>query len=96
MPEPEVLNLSIEIDPPLPELTLTFECHMLRKDHWGQLILDQCPSDPEHLLHPSSTDGMRPTCRYSLANLIPSHMYNKKGRWKMTFSFEEETNASDV
>lgn len=71
-------------------LDIDLSSHYLRLDHFGRLIFDQCPTDQDHLLHPLSTDGERSTCRHSLANFVPAHMFQRKGRWRVSLTFEED------
>lgn len=62
----------------------------LRVSHQGQLVLDACPSDPEHLVDPKSSDMERPTCRQLLQNLVPAGWLGKRGKWHITIAFEED------
>ncbi len=71
-------------------VTLELTSRNLRIDGFGRIVFDECPSDQDHLLHPLSTDEERSICRHTLENLIPAHMKNRKGTWRITFTLEPE------
>jgi hypothetical protein len=62
----------------------------MRLDPSGQIVFDQCPSDPLHLQSPTTTDGERSTCRQVLSHQIPAAWVGKKGSWTLTITFQEE------
>lgn len=65
----------------------SFEGYQMRFDHWGRIVIDKCPSDHEHILHPTDHDGMRSTCRHLLEGLIPENFLNQIGDITIAIQF---------
>lgn len=89
MPAP-ITTTTSDLGESLHSVIVELPSHYLRLDMAGRLIFDECPTDAEHLVHNPSTEEGQPTCRYSLTNLVPAHMFQRKGRWKVSFTLEPE------
>jgi hypothetical protein len=73
-----------------PSVAIAFADHYLRIDECGRLVFDQCPTDHEHFSHNPPTEDDQSICRNVLTNLVPSHMLQRKGKWRVTFTLEPE------
>lgn len=62
----------------------------IRKDGFGRIVVDNCPSDPDHLCE-SKTDPVqnRPLCRKLVEEAFESFL-GKKGTLVMTISLRED------
>lgn len=68
------------------ELTL---CGNFRTDYFGNIIVDNCESDQEHLTKaPTAPVSNRPVCRRSFNRLF-DEVVGKHGILTISFTFEE-------
>jgi hypothetical protein len=63
----------------------------IRKDHFGRIVIDNCPSDSEHLCD-SKTDPVqnRPLCRKLVEEAFEGFL-GKTGTLVLTISLKEES-----
>lgn len=53
----------------------------IRKDTFGRIFIDECPTDQEHMLAPVKDGTDRRACRKYLDDiLLPEEMFNRKVR----------------
>jgi hypothetical protein len=62
----------------------------VRFDHFGRIVLDDCPTDHDHLVDPKAVGEGRPTCRKLLENSF-REIVGKNGTLVVTISFYEES-----
>lgn len=80
----------------------------IRKDDFGRVVIDECPSDPTHLAHsPTDPETNKPSCRYLIDELfsrertlddgvVDSRMMNRKGSLIVTVQFIEDRGAGTI
>lgn len=62
----------------------------IRKDHFGNIILDDCESDQDHLVNATTAPSLnKPYCRFSLNNLLDG-ITGKRGTLILNGEFTEE------
>lgn len=62
----------------------------IRKDHFGRIVVDSCPSDPDHLRDSKTDpDQNRPLCRKIVEEAFEGFL-GKSGTLVMTISLKEE------
>ena len=61
----------------------------IRRDHFGRFVVDNCPSDEEHLRSSQTNpETNKPICR-NLVEEAFSHLEGKTGTLKITLVFDE-------
>ena len=73
----------------------------VRKDPFGRIVLDECPSDHLHLVHaPTDPETGKPACRVVLDDLLTrgplEQMIGKRGELLVTVSFEEDRPSGPI
>jgi hypothetical protein len=64
--------------------------YFLHKDGFGRVYFDECKTDAQHMDAKAPPQAERRTCRYYLDRLFFEDLYGRKGRWTISFTFEEE------
>lgn len=62
----------------------------LRRTGTGQVCIDDCPTDEDHLGAPTPEGFDRRMCRTLLSDLVPDEFLGRKGHIKVTIEFESE------
>jgi hypothetical protein len=71
----------------------------IREDNFGRVVIDQCPSDEEHLRSaPTDLETNKPICRHLLEEFFTrgTGIVGKKGRLVVSFKFTEDQDPETI